>query len=238
MTYSELTEHIQKEETGIAKGYDINFLLDMCEWEKNGKEIFENLIKRDLELFSQIEKSLLEQNEPKEGDFVEYEEGKFARISSDHQDGTFQLSNTIGVYVSDGCTQASGCTWDPSLDHIQQERLTFDNLEPTSKKMKGSCWMFSEGISGPHRGVNYDINFKVWRLGGKERKRIVMKNKTWQKIGEVLLDYSKILLTIGIITPLVNNINLYMTTISAIIIGTVMISFFGIVIYNKGAKDE
>jgi len=34
------------------------------------------------------------------------------------------------------------------------------------------------------------------------------------------------------------NINLDMTTISAIIIGTVMISFFGIVIYNKGAKDE
>ena len=171
MTYSDLLEHISKEETGIAKGYDINFLSDMCEYKTNGKEIFESLIKRDLELFSQIEKSLLETREPTEGDFVEYEEGKFARISRNHCDGTFQLSNTIGVYVSNGCAQASGCTWDPSLDHILQERLTFDNLEPTSKQMKGSCWTFSEGESGPYRGVYYVINFKVWRLGSKVTKK-------------------------------------------------------------------
>ena len=65
-----------------------------------------------------------------------------------------------------------------------------------------------------------------------------MKNKTWQKIGEVLLDYSKILLAIGVVSPFVNNVNLNTQTNVAIIMGTLMISGFGIAIYNKGAKNE
>ena len=32
-----------------------------------------------------------------------------------------------------------------------------------------------------------------------------MKNKPWQKIGEVLLDYSKILIAIGLLSPFVND---------------------------------
>ena len=65
-----------------------------------------------------------------------------------------------------------------------------------------------------------------------------MKNRTWQKIGEVLLDYSKILLAIGVISPFINKVNLDIKTNIAIIIGVLMISFFGIIIYNKGVADE
>jgi len=166
MTYENLIGKIDSEKTGIAKGYDISFLQDVCCYRNNGEKIFDNLVAKDLELFSSIEAALLKRNEPQEGDFVEYADGKFARISVNHRNGTFQLSNKIGVYVSEGgYAQASGCTWDYELDDIERERLLFDNLTPTSKTMKGHCWMFSEGSSGGRRGVYYDIQFKVWLLG-------------------------------------------------------------------------
>jgi len=167
MTYENLIGKIENEETGIAKGYDISFLQDACCHRNNSEEIFDNLIAKDLELFASIETALLARKEPKEGDFVEYADGKFARISVDHRNGTFQLSNNIGVFVSEYGSQASGCVWDPNLDHIKRERLVFDNLKPTSKTMKGRCWMFSEGNAGGRRGVWYDIQFKVWLLGNE-----------------------------------------------------------------------
>ena len=166
MTYENLIGKINSEETGIAKGYDISFLQDVCCYVNNGEKIFDNLVAKDLELFSSIEAALLKREKPQEGDFVEYADGMFARNSVDHRNGTFQLSNKNGVYVSEwGYAQASGCVWDPNLDHIKRERLVFDNLKPTSKTMKGRCWMFSEGNAGGRRGVWYDIQFKVWLLG-------------------------------------------------------------------------
>jgi len=165
MTYENLIRKIENEETGIAKGYDKSFLQDVCCYRNNSEEIFDNLIAKDLKLFASIETALLERKEPIEGDFVEYADGKFARISVNHRNGTFQLSNKIGVYVSECGSQASGCTWDPELDHIERERLVFDNLTLTSKTMQGRCWMFSGGYAGGGRGVYYNIKFKVWLLG-------------------------------------------------------------------------
>ncbi|MDD3467037.1 MAG: hypothetical protein PHE67_07795 [Campylobacterales bacterium] len=164
MTYENLIGKIDNEETGIAKGYDISFLQDVCCYVNNSEKIFDNLIAKDLELFSSIEAALLKREKPQEGDFVEYADGKFARISVDHHNGTFQLSNKIGVYVSECGSQASGCTWDSDLDDIERERLVFDNLALTSKTMQGRCWMFSGGYAGGGRGVYYNINFKLWIL--------------------------------------------------------------------------
>jgi len=164
MTYEKLIKKIDSEKSGIAKGYDITFLRDVC-YANNGEKVFDNLIDKDLKLFSSIEAELLKKEEPQDGDFVEYADNKFARISRIHYDGTFQLSNKIGVYVSKGgCAQASGCTWDPDLDDIEQDRLMLNNLISTQKTMQGHCWMFSEGNSGGRRGVYYDIQFKVWQL--------------------------------------------------------------------------
>ncbi|KIM06068.1 MAG: hypothetical protein KN64_00760 [Sulfurovum sp. AS07-7] len=166
MTYENLIKKINSEKTGIAKGYDIGFLQDVCCYVSNGEKIFDNLVAKDLELFSSIEAALLKREKPQEGEFVEYADGMFARISVDHRNGTFQLSNKIGVYVSEGGhTQASGCTWDPDLDDIKRERLIFDNLKPTSKTMKGDCWMFSGGNPRGGRSVYHNIQFKVWLLG-------------------------------------------------------------------------
>ncbi len=65
-----------------------------------------------------------------------------------------------------------------------------------------------------------------------------MKDKTWQKIGEVILNYSKILLGIGVISPFINNLNLENSTEIAIIVGVIILTLTGIVTYNKGVKDE
>ncbi|MEA2098930.1 MAG: hypothetical protein U9P72_02235 [Campylobacterota bacterium] len=65
-----------------------------------------------------------------------------------------------------------------------------------------------------------------------------VKNKTWQKIGEVLLDYSKILVGVGVIGPLINNIDLNTIMKTAIIIGVLALSMTGFIIYNKGVQDE
>ncbi len=163
MTYSELIEKIKNDTTGIAKGYDISFLQDKfvhCYPEK----AFDALMARDLEMFKVIEKELLEAKEPKDGDFVEYD-GEIARICSTLYSDTFQLSNTIGIYVSKGgYTQASGCTWDPNVK-VEEERLKSSNLTPTGKTQKGLCWAFSDGEAGGRRGVYFEINFKVWSLG-------------------------------------------------------------------------
>jgi len=168
MTYLELIEKIDSDNTGIAKGYDINFLQEEFCFRYKPKNM-ENLFSSDLKMFKEIEKALLETKQPLEGDFVEYD-GKFARISSIHQDNVFQLSNKIGLYVSKrGYAQASGCTWDPDIN-INSERLRINNLIPTTKTKKGSCWTFSEDIAGGGRGVYFEIDFKVWSLGNSTDK--------------------------------------------------------------------
>jgi len=160
LTYQELIDLINGEDTGIAKGYSIPHLSKLY----LSKEGFESLIKRDLKMFEEIQTGLLSISEPREGDWVEYEDGKFARIASLHG-GSFQLSNKIGVYVSSrGCSQASGAVWDCDLDHIERSRLTVENLSPTNNTKKGLCWTFSEQNAGGDRGVYFDIDFKIWNL--------------------------------------------------------------------------
>ena len=65
-----------------------------------------------------------------------------------------------------------------------------------------------------------------------------MENKTWQKIGEVLLDYSKIFVAIGLIAPFANKNNMDDISIYGIIILVVIFIATGLITYNKGAKNE
>lgn len=160
MTYSDILDFRDSDTTGIVKGYDLEFLQNFYK-----KEKLEETVKNDLKLFKTIEQNLLSIDEPKEGEFVEYEVGKFARISRLHKgDSSFQISNKVGVYVWENGAQASGCTWDSDLDHISSERLVISNLQPTTETRKGKCWTFSGNQSGGGRGVWFEINFKVWRL--------------------------------------------------------------------------
>lgn len=162
LTYKDLVNLIKNEESGIAKGYELDFLEANCIFESD----FFELITNDLALFKRIEEIVCSSaTPPKVGDFVEYESGKLARIASNLGNGAFQLSNKISVYVADnGNTDSSGYTFDEELN-INKEMLHFCNLKPTSNLAKGKCWMFSGGQWGEGRGVNYEINFKVWLLG-------------------------------------------------------------------------
>lgn len=159
LKYIELIELINGEKTGIAKGYSVSHL----QKEVRSVENFEDLIKKDLKMFEEIQTGLFNISDPSEGDWVEYEDEKFARIASLHG-GQFQLSNKIGVNVWEKGSQASGCTWDCDLDHIERSKLTTENLIPTGDVKKGHCWTFSEGNAGGDRGVWFDIDFKVWNL--------------------------------------------------------------------------
>ena len=156
-SYEDLIAFIENEKTGIAKGYSIEFLRKSF-----FKEDLEKVIANDLELFKKIEKSLLEINEPKEGDFVEFD-GNISRLSRIHEDGKFQLSETIGVYVSVGCSQASGCVWNPNIS-LDWDRENIKHLESTHRFKKGKCWTFSGNEAGGSRSVYFEINFKVWNL--------------------------------------------------------------------------
>jgi hypothetical protein len=157
MTYDEVISFRDNEKTGIAKGYSLEYLRDFY-----SKEKLEKVIANDLAMFEKIEKSLININEPKEGNFIQYD-GEIARLSVIHEDGTIQLSNGIGVFVSDGYSQASGCVWDPDIK-IERSRLKISNLELTSTLKKGRCWTFSRNEAGGDRGVWFEINFKVWNL--------------------------------------------------------------------------
>lgn len=158
MTYADTLDLRDNDITGIVKGYDLEFLQNIYTLEK-AKDIIAN----DLEMFKKIEESFLNVKEPMSGDFVQYD-GKIARLSVIHENGQIQLSNSIGVYVSDSCSQASGCTWDSTIT-VEKDRLTLKNLEPTSMFIKGRCWTFSGNEAGGGRGVYFEINFKVWNLG-------------------------------------------------------------------------
>lgn len=161
LNYEELISLTDNEETGIAKGYSISHLRQLY----LSKEKYESLFARDFKMFKEIQTGLLNISEAREGDWVEYEDGKFARIASLHGGPSFQLSNKIGVYVSEsGCSQASGCVWDCDLDHIERSRLTTENLIQTGDVKKALCWTFSEGNASGNRGVWFDIDFKVWKL--------------------------------------------------------------------------
>jgi hypothetical protein len=159
LTYLELIELIEGEKTGIAKGYSVCHLRK----EVRSVEYFESLMKRDLKMFEEIQTGLLNTSEPHDGEWVEYEDGEFARIASLHG-SQFQLSNKIGVNVWERGSQASGCTWDYELDHIEQSRLMIENLIPTNNTKKGLCWTFSEKNAGGDRGVYFEIDCKVWKL--------------------------------------------------------------------------
>ena len=65
-----------------------------------------------------------------------------------------------------------------------------------------------------------------------------MKNKTWQKIGEVLLDYSKILVAIGILSPLMNNIEVNNVAEYGIILLVITLIITGFTAYNRGVENE
>ena len=65
-----------------------------------------------------------------------------------------------------------------------------------------------------------------------------MKNKTWQKIGELLLDYSKIFIAIGIVAPFINSKSVNTLTEYAIIALVIILTITGILAYNKGVEDE
>lgn len=144
--------------TGIVKGYNLEFLKNIYTLNEA-----KDIIAYDLEMFKKIEDSFLKVKEPMRGDFVQYD-GQIARLSVIHEDGAIQLSNSIGVFVSDGCSQASGCTWDSTIT-IERDRLTLNNLELTSMFKKGRCWTFSGNEAGGGRSVYFEINFKVWNLG-------------------------------------------------------------------------
>lgn len=162
MKYCELIEKIEADKTGLAKGYDINFLQEEFCFKYKPRSL-EKLISNDLKLFKAIEKAILKAKKPLEGDFVEYD-GNIARIARIYEDDTFQISNKIGVNISKGgYTSSSGCTWDPEIT-IDSSRLNFNNLTRTPKTKKGRCWMFSEGYAAASRGVSYEIDFKVWLL--------------------------------------------------------------------------
>ena len=65
-----------------------------------------------------------------------------------------------------------------------------------------------------------------------------MKRQTWIKIGELILDYSKILFGVGMVSPFINEINLDYISIYGIIITIVILMITGLITYNKGVKDE
>ena len=117
MKYEELVEFVNNEKTGIAKGYDFQFLRDTFSLEK-----VKNIIQNDLKIFGEIEKSLLKITTPKEGDFVKYN-GGISRVSRIHPGGSIQLSENIGVNVWHDTTQSSGCVWDPNIK-IDKELFT------------------------------------------------------------------------------------------------------------------
>lgn len=159
MKYEELVEFVNKEESGIAKGYDLQFLRDKFRLDKV-KQTIEN----DLKIFGEIEKSLLSQTTPKEGDWVKYDD-VVSRVSRIHPGGSIQLSENIGVNVWHDTTQASGCVWDSNID-ISRELLHIKNLVPTNEVKEGKCWIFSNLEAGAGRGVYHKINFRVWELKG------------------------------------------------------------------------
>lgn len=161
MTYDTIIKTIKEDKTGVAKGYSVSFLQEEFMYMKPQEDLT-SLIAGDLSLFMEIEKELLNNSKPQEGDFVEYEKGKFARISRLHKDESIQLSNKIGVYVSKhGTSQASGCTWDPNVEH---KNINISGLVATTETRKGECWTFSQNLSGKDRGVYFKIDFKIWNL--------------------------------------------------------------------------
>lgn len=155
MTYEDINNYIGTESTGIAKGYDFSLLQKFYSLEQ-----LKEIVASDLVFFKTIETNLLADTRPKEGEYVEYAKNQYARISNASE--TIQLSNKIGVFVWENGTQASGCIWDPDLDHLGS--LSKSMLLATPETKKGRCWTFSGNLSGPHRGVYFEIDFRVWSL--------------------------------------------------------------------------
>lgn len=110
---------------------------------------------------------LLAQTDPIVGDWVLFNEGIARRISylwrygeggivrPDYRDWGIQTSEP-GYY---GWYMAMGhCTFSGSLYLSVKGKY----LKPTEELRPAWVWFFSRGWHGPHRGVYFQTNFKVW----------------------------------------------------------------------------
>jgi len=60
----------------------------------------------------------------------------------------------------------------------------------------------------------------------------MIKNETKKEVGKYFLDISKILLAVGIVTPLINDKEISLITVSISVIGFVL----GVILLNQGVE--
>jgi hypothetical protein len=113
-------------------------------------------IKKDMEMFREIEKNRLAIDRPLVGDYIHRKDGRLTKIGMFTYNGKFQDTNGGSFYVgpSGNGSYSGGFT----MDVIETK-----NLQYTGETRPLYVWTFSEGWAGGNRGVYEYINVKVWR---------------------------------------------------------------------------
>ena len=89
------------------------------------------------------------------GDFIHLPDNTYTQITHIwNQDGQVQTGNNGSMHLGSGYISRSG-----SLD----SGLNAKDLILTEETKQGTIWIFHKGFSGANRGVNYKINFRVYK---------------------------------------------------------------------------
>ena len=113
----------------------------------------------DAELARQRLNALNNRTGPRVGDFVHFpDEEQPRRFTYDWNDGSMQTTIKGSRDASFHIYRNGYCDFSGSLD----SEIPIDQCHDTGKKRLGRVWFFSCDSSGPHRGVNVNLPFRVY----------------------------------------------------------------------------
>ena len=120
---------------------------------RNKEENAKQLLDRCLKLIEDIQISTNAKKDISIGDYVLLNDGRYRMVASVWRDEV-QLSSENGhyCYLSASCASYSGGL----ASSIPKDFILTDEIK------EGLCWSFLLG-SGAHMGVNFNIDFKVWK---------------------------------------------------------------------------
>lgn len=126
------------------------------------QEYLEKLVNRDIEIFQERMKAFNARpaDVPRAGDFIRMLDGELHRIvhcwpKEWGDDATVQTYPGGSFYLGNGYISHSGAC---------NPGVPYEQIKPTNETAMGSCWIFSQDLSGAGRGATAYCRFRVFEL--------------------------------------------------------------------------
>lgn len=162
---SQYTAELRDKAAQLCAANPSIFRLTISGTDEKGRLVFseptERMIEKamgDLEEFQRRQDAIRKRTEVAQGDWLLTLDGSYERITVASSSSKYiQIGGYFGssVYINSNGrgSYSGGCG----------RQLETAAIQPTPDYKPACCWLFHEGSSGAGRGVNYVLDFKVWK---------------------------------------------------------------------------